>query len=276
MTGQSEGAAGRGPILVADDNRLIQVGLSELLRRLGFDSKVVSDGRAALEELQGGGYGMLFMDRQMPVMSGIECLRKIRGREKEESAARLPVIVITGDPSEKVRDECLTAGADDVLTKPFAVEKLTEVLERWFPGGVSKPGPGPVSGGGERAGTGKQPPVSMNAERIAEIRRLEADGAAGLLGRMAELYRRGSAKLIEEIGAAIRNGDAGAMAAAAHELKSSSGSVGGERLCMLCSDMERLGRKGLAHGAEGLLSLVEAEQQVILGVLSKELSSEKD
>jgi HPt (histidine-containing phosphotransfer) domain-containing protein len=116
----------------------------------------------------------------------------------------------------------------------------------------------------------------VSTERIAEIRRLEADGAAGLMRRMAELYRSGSAKLIEKIRDALREGDAGAMAAAAHELKSSSGSVGSERLCMLCSDLERLGRQEILHGAEGLLSLVEAEQQVVLEALSKELSSGND
>jgi CheY-like chemotaxis protein/HPt (histidine-containing phosphotransfer) domain-containing protein len=276
MSSHSEGSAGRGTILIADDNRLVRLGLGEILRRLGYDSRDAPDGRSALDELRRGGYDMLFLDRQMPVLSGIECLREIRRREEEKAADRLPVIVITGDQAEKIRGECLMAGADDVLTKPFTVEKLADILKRWLPGGDSKPGFPPFPKGRKRAPAGKQQPASMNAERIAEIRRLEADGAVDLMGRMAELYRSGSAKLIEEIRAALRDGDAGAMAAAAHELKSSSGSVGGERLCMLCSDMERLGRKGLLGGAEGLLSLVEAEQRVVLGVLSKELSSEKD
>ena len=275
MTGHTEGSNRRGRILIADDNRLIQLSLGEILRRLSFDSKVVSDGQSALEELEAGVYGMVFLDLNMPVVNGIGCVREIRRREGEASTARLPVVIITGELEAKVRDECLLAGADDVLTKPFTIEKLSGVLDRRLPGGDSASKPDPLPEEEERV-SARQQPVSMNTVRIAEIRSLESQGSEDLMRRMVELYRTGSARLIEEIKNALRQGDGQALAAAAHELKSSSGSVGGERLCRLCTDMERLGRLGLLDGAEGLLSLVEAEQRVVLGVLSKEVSSDDD
>jgi CheY-like chemotaxis protein/HPt (histidine-containing phosphotransfer) domain-containing protein len=276
MTGHSEGAAGRGSILVADDNRLVQISLREILRRFGFDPAVVSDGRSALEALQGGGYEMVFLDLQMPVVNGLDCIREIRRREGKGAAGRLPVVVITGNPVEEVQDECHSAGADDVLTKPFTVEKLADVLERWLPSGDSAPSPAPFPEGRERAPIEEPAQVSVSTERIAEIRHLEAQGSANLMRRMVDLYRTGSAKLIEELGQALRDGDAEALAVAAHELKSSSGSVGGTRLHMLCTDMERLGRQGLLGGAEGLVSLIQAEHALVLGVLSKEVSTEND
>jgi len=275
MTGHTEGSNRRGRILIADDNRVIQLCLGEFLRRLSFDSKVVSDGRSALGELEAGGYDMVFLDLNMPVVNGIGCVREIRRRESEGSTGRLPIVIITGELEAEVREECLLAGADDVLTKPFTIEKLSGVLDRRFAGGDSVSKPAPLPQVEERAPAGQQP-VSVNTARIAEIRSLEAQGSENLMRRMIELYRTSSAGLIQEIRGTLRRGDGQAMAAAAHELKSSSGSVGGERLCKLCTDMERIGQLGLLDGAEGLLSLLEAEQRVVLGVLSKEMSSEND
>lgn len=278
MTGHFEGTAGRGRILVADDNQMIQLSLGALLRRLGFDTTVVSDGRAALDELEREKYGMVLMDLNMPVVNGIDCIRQIRRSVDEGRGGRLPVIAMTGETGAEVREECLSTGADDVLRKPFKLEELSAVLDNWFPEGDPVPAPAPSPGEGEGDVTRQPPsqPGSLNTARIAEIRRLENQGSADLMRRMAELYRTGSPGLIERIRAALRNGDGEALANAAHELKSSSGSIGGERLCMLCSDMERLARQGLLDGAKGLLSLVEAEQQAVLAAISKELSSEKD
>jgi CheY-like chemotaxis protein len=275
MRTYSEGSPRRGRVLVADDNRLIQLSLGEILSRLNFDSKVVSDGRSALGELETGGYDMVFLDLNMPAVNGIDCVREIRRRESEASTPRLPVAIITGALEAEVRDECLLAGADDVLAKPFTVEKLSGTLDRCLSGGdpASKPAPPPEEEEREHA---RQQPVSVNTRKIAEIRSLEAQGSKDLMRRMVELYRTGSARLIQEIRDALRQGDGQALAAAAHELKSSSGSVGGERLCRLCTDVEKLGRLGRLDGVEGLLSLVEAEQRGLLGVLSKEVSSEDD
>lgn len=278
MNDHREGAACRGRILVADDNQMIQLSLGAILRRIGFDTTIVSDGRATLEELARERYGMVLMDLNMPVVNGIDCIRQIRRSEDEGTVGRLPVIAMTGETGTAVREECLSAGADDVLGKPFKLEELSAVLDSWFPEGDAVPAPAPSPGEGEGDVTGQPPsqPGSLNAARIAEIRRLENQGSAGLMRRMAELYHTGSPGLIERIRTALRHGDGEALALAAHELKSSSGSIGGERLCMLCSDMERLARQGLLDGAKGLLSLVEAEQQAVLAAISKVLSPEKD
>lgn len=276
MTGNPEIAGGGRLVLIADDNPLIRLGLGEVLRRLGFDARVVSDGQAALDELEGGEYAIAFLDLNMPVMNGIDCIREIRRRESEGGPERLPVIAITGEQEMEAREECLSAGADDVLTKPFTVEKLSGVLGRWFPAVLSSPAPAPASEEGEGAAPGRKPSqaASLSSKKIAEIRRLEAEGATDLMRRMVELFRASSRELVEELGRSLSDGNVGGVADAAHELKSSSGSVGGERLRMLCSDMERLGRKGTLDGAEGLLSLIRAERQAVLGALSEELSSE--
>ncbi len=221
---------------------------------------------------------MALVDLNMPMVNGIDCIRQIRTREREGAGERLPVIAMTGETGAEVREECLTAGADDVLGKPFKLEDLSAVLDNRFPDGDPVPAPAPSPGGGERVVTAKppSPPAPLNTARLAEIRRLEEQGSEGLMRRMAELYRRGSAGLIERIGTALRDGDGEELARAAHELKSSSGSIGGERMCMLCGDIERLARQGLLDGARGLLPLVETEQQAVLDAISEELSPGKD
>lgn len=80
---------------------------------------------------------------QMPVMDGFQATRLLREKEvlngkKKGTTERMPVIAITASATADMRQQCVTAGMDDWMPKPFAKDKLCHVLNRWLGGAVSR------------------------------------------------------------------------------------------------------------------------------------------
>jgi putative two-component system response regulator len=110
-----------GRILVVDDERLnIQV-LSRMLSDDGYEVLSASNGALALDAVGSEHPDVVVMDINMPVMGGLEACRQL----KQNPATRLlPVILVTGLNAAADRLEGIEAGADDFLSKPFALDEL--------------------------------------------------------------------------------------------------------------------------------------------------------
>ncbi len=115
-------------ILVAEDNFVNQRVVRGLLEKLGHTVEVVSHGEEALASLEARRYDVIFMDRHMPVMDGIESTRAIRGRERSDQ--RVWIIALTASSLDQDRLECLECGMDDHVSKPISSSKLQAVLAR--------------------------------------------------------------------------------------------------------------------------------------------------
>jgi len=98
--------------------------ITNILAKQGCEIVVVLDGQQALEKTQIERYDLILMDWQMPILDGIEATKKIR-----EFNLETPIIVITAAANKK--EECLSAGANDFLTKPFKPAQLREFLEHY-------------------------------------------------------------------------------------------------------------------------------------------------
>ena len=105
-------------ILIVEDEEKIARFVELELAHEGYEVDKASDGRAGVEAALAGAYDLILLDLMLPQLSGLEVLRRVR-REKET-----PVILLTarGDVMDKVAG--LDAGADDYVTKPFAIEEL--------------------------------------------------------------------------------------------------------------------------------------------------------
>jgi CheY-like chemotaxis protein/anti-sigma regulatory factor (Ser/Thr protein kinase) len=116
-------------ILVAEDHKVNQYLIGNLLRKLGHIPTVVENGVEALSALDRDTFDLVLMDIQMPEMDGLEAARRIRLAEGA-SCRHLPVVALTARAMAGDRELILAAGMDEYLEKPIQVEKLAAVLSR--------------------------------------------------------------------------------------------------------------------------------------------------
>jgi two-component system, OmpR family, response regulator MprA len=107
-------------ILVVDDERAVRESLRRALELEGYEIELAADGREALERLESESQpDALILDVLMPGVDGLEVCRRLR-----RSGSRLPVLMLTARDAVENRVAGLDAGADDYVTKPFALEEL--------------------------------------------------------------------------------------------------------------------------------------------------------
>lgn len=118
--------AGRQPrILVVDDDLVLCVFYAEVLTSAGFEVDMAEDGEAGWQALQAKNYDLLITDNQMPRVSGIELLRKLRSEEQD-----IPVIMVSGAlPTEELnRNSWLRLSA--TLPKPSTGDRLLRIVKK--------------------------------------------------------------------------------------------------------------------------------------------------
>jgi PAS domain S-box-containing protein len=113
-------------IMVADDDPINMLLISEVLRRMGFEVIQVSNGKEALERLPHCDPVLIFMDVNMPEMDGYTTTRHIR--QMPEPYCNLPIIALTADAMKGDREKCLEAGMNKYISKPFRLEEIDGVL----------------------------------------------------------------------------------------------------------------------------------------------------
>jgi CheY-like chemotaxis protein len=117
-------------VLVVDDHETQRELFRLLADHLPFDFHAVASGADAIESIHTFQFAAILMDISMPGMDGYECTKKIR--EMEAPFGRhTPIIAVTARVMPKDREECIAAGLDDFLAKPFTLIQLREKLRKW-------------------------------------------------------------------------------------------------------------------------------------------------
>ncbi len=118
-------------ILLAEDNLVNQKVAIHMLKRLGYQAEIAMNGVEVLELLRLNTYDVILMDLQMPKMDGLEATRRIL---QEFPAHRCPTIIaMTANALAGDKQDCLTAGMHDYVTKPVKVEQLAMALSQCQP-----------------------------------------------------------------------------------------------------------------------------------------------
>ncbi|KAI9098828.1 hypothetical protein DFS34DRAFT_566009, partial [Phlyctochytrium arcticum] len=115
-------------VLVAEDNAVNQIIIERMLKRLGIDFTVVSDGEEVLVEVTQNQYDLILMDNHMERMDGITATKILRSMSEFQNVI---IVALTAGAMEENRLSCLRAGMDDFLTKPISFRALGETLKKW-------------------------------------------------------------------------------------------------------------------------------------------------
>jgi signal transduction histidine kinase/CHASE3 domain sensor protein/ActR/RegA family two-component response regulator len=118
-------------LLVADDENFNRLLLSAILKRYQLSWDEAENGRVVLEKVRANDYDLILMDVRMPDMSGIDATLEIR-KMSEEVKASVPIIALTAAALEEKKEKCLSAGMNDVITKPFRERELMRAIVRIF------------------------------------------------------------------------------------------------------------------------------------------------
>jgi two-component system, sensor histidine kinase and response regulator len=130
-------AGSRGTILLVEDNLINQQVALGILQLQGYSVTVVNNGREALDAHAQGAFDLILMDCHMPEMDGFEATKEIRARESSSIGKRVPIVALTANAMAQDREDCLNAGMDDHLSKPFTMLTLQKMLDRWMPHAAS-------------------------------------------------------------------------------------------------------------------------------------------
>ena len=109
-------------ILIADDNPLMQELVLTILQGAGCETETAENGQLALAKLEKADFDLIIMDNHMPVMTGVEAIKVIRGRE--DGKRFIPILSLTADASDGSREICASAGANVYMAKPFKVDRF--------------------------------------------------------------------------------------------------------------------------------------------------------
>ncbi|MFP4055013.1 MAG: response regulator, partial [Phycisphaerae bacterium] len=117
-------------LLIAEDNRVNQVLALRMLAKLGYRAEVAGNGAEAIRALAEVDYDVVLMDVQMPQLDGLEATQKIRRGEDGVRNPQVPIIAMTANAMTGDRDECLSVGMNDYVSKPIDSRRLAEALDR--------------------------------------------------------------------------------------------------------------------------------------------------
>lgn len=116
-------------VLIAEDNEFSASFLEASLLGLNISSDIAYNGYEVLELIKNKKYDLIFMDSQMPIMNGYEATRELRAMDNEYN--NIPIVGVTATLSEEEKLECFKAGMNEVLIKPYDIETLEIIIEKY-------------------------------------------------------------------------------------------------------------------------------------------------
>jgi CheY-like chemotaxis protein len=116
-------------VLVVEDEKINAMVISAMLRKIGHDVHLASNGLQALQKVRQTEFDCIFMDIQMPELDGVETTRAIRATATNQNS-KVPIVALTAHAMKGDRERFISAGMDDYLAKPVEMDSLVEVLLR--------------------------------------------------------------------------------------------------------------------------------------------------
>ena len=116
----------RPRVLYVEDEKDLQVPISQILTILGYEVQCADNGKMGVEKAELWKPDIILMDVRMPIMDGPTAIRILRGQPDTEHT---PILVLSAYSDSKTRETCREAGADAFFTKPIDVERINAAIK---------------------------------------------------------------------------------------------------------------------------------------------------
>ncbi len=241
-------------LLLVDDNELNRIVAVDLLAGVaGAQVVEAHNGREALQRLgvdlpgatpSSAGYDLVLMDVQMPEMDGLEATRRIRA---EPALAGLPVLGMTAHALARDKAQCLDAGMNEVVVKPFEPEALFAEIARWLPAAPATASADAVNGVGDGAAA-----VSFELGLSRCLSRHD------LYLRVVRRFLDTRRDDVDQLRDALGRGDDAAISYLAHSTISTAGTIGATQLSEIAARLQASVRTGTRAGLPALIEAFAA------------------
>ncbi len=255
----------QGLVLLAEDNEINQLVAIGMLKSLGCRVNIATNGHEAIEAFRQTAYDLVLMDCQMPEMDGFETTKVLREHEHSMNRPSTPIIALTAHATAQDRAECLAAGMDDYLSKPYIQEELYTVLSRWLP---TQSVEANFLRNPRQASLDTFAPSAplLDTDILLTIKALP-DGEIRV-ERMLTTYLESASHLITQFYTAAPNHHVAVIRQVAHSLKSSSANVGARRLAQLCGELEATTSDTMTPYMQQLLDQIDDEYPAVRNALT--------
>ena len=268
-------------ILLAEDNKINQMFATALLRKAGHTIDVVENGHQAVDAVLHGNYDVVLMDVQMPELDGIGATREIRALAHPKCT--IPIIAMTANAMSGAEAQYLSAGMDDYVSKPVQQERLFQKLAK-VADLIAQHDKQPVR---VKAPESNLVPVAVvNQNDLAAIPVIEPEKLQNLMSALSPaavesfltLYRTDTEIHLGRIRELMAEQDLRAVARLAHEVVSTAGNIGIERVSYLARQLEtaclNYDAAGASNIAQALISADHLSIAAIDGWMAENLPSE--
>lgn len=117
-------------IIIAEDSSVIQNLAKKILEMKNYKITVAKNGQKVLDLLEKDSYDIILMDLNMPVMSGIECAKRIR-KMSDTKKANIPIIAISGNVNNYTEGDFKAVGINEFVPKPINFDKLVDIVDSY-------------------------------------------------------------------------------------------------------------------------------------------------
>lgn len=250
----------RQHILVAEDNPINRKVIHKILAAAGHSVILVEDGEAMLDRLEDGDFDLVFVDLNMPRMSGLEAVKLHRLGAGTDHP---PFVALTADATDETRQTCMEIGFADYLTKPLEMRDVLEAIER-------------VSDKDQLAGRPTATKVihhprftdsqaTLDVSYLRNLRTLDPDPA--FFVDIIDDFIEDADGLIDELEAAVAAVDDIAYRDRAHALQSSAAHIGATGLRRLCHEWRHVGPDQLRDEGRARIAQIRLEFRTLCAEL---------
>lgn len=247
------------PILLAEDNPVMQELGVRQLKKMGIEAHPVSSGVEVVKAVESGDYSLILMDCQMPEMDGFEATRAIRELEKT-TGKHIPIIAMTASAMRGDRENCIASGMDDYMSKPVGKQQLIAVLDRWL-----------GKDGAPATATINFAPEELEQNTPLNVVKLKSLYGEQGLPELLHSFRLESEKLLNSIKHHISERNDKDLATDAHQLKGLCAVMTIEELEKLSQELERAAKQSSWEQAQEISTRLDGAFETVTNFIKRML-----